>query len=219
MRPRVGIGSRWVDRDGGKRVFMNRIVALLIALVLVPLTAATAVAQSYQVRTGDVLRVEVLEDSSLNRDALVLPDGRISLPLAGSVRAAGRTVEQIENAVTEQLLPSFAARPTVFVSLAQLGEAADASNLITVHVIGEANSPGPLQLEQGATLLQAFSAMGGFSRFAAVRRVQLRRIDPAGAERVYVINFQAIERGAIGGSSVTLREGDVILIPQRRLFE
>lgn len=197
---------------------MNRILALLIAVVLVPLTAATAVAQSYQVRSGDVLRVEVLEDSSLNRDTLVLPDGRISLPLAGNVRAAGRTIEQIENAVTEQLLPSFAARPTVFVSLAQLGEADD-DDLITVHVIGEANNPGPLQLDTGATLLQAFSSMGGFSRFAAVRRVQLRRVDPAGAERVYVINFQAIERGAIGGGTVTLRDGDVILIPQRRLFE
>ena len=198
---------------------MNRFFALLIALVLVPLTAATAVAQSYQVRAGDVLRVEVLEDSSLNRDALVLPDGRISLPLAGNVRAAGRTIEQIETAVTEQLLPSFAARPTVFVSLARLSEVTDEANQITVHVIGEANSPGPLQLDRGATLLQAFSAMGGFSRFAAVRRVQLRRVDPAGAERVYVINFQAIERGAIGGATVTLREGDVILIPQRRLFE
>lgn len=198
---------------------MNRIFALLIALVLVPLMAATAVAQSYQVRSGDVLRVEVLEDSSLNRDALVTPDGRISLPLAGTVRAAGRTIEQIETAVTEQLLPSFAARPTVFVSLARLSEVADVNDQITIHVIGEANSPGPLRLDRGATLLQAFAAMGGFSRFAAVRRVQLRRIDPAGAERVYVINFQAIERGAIGGATVTLREGDVILIPQRRLFE
>lgn len=198
---------------------MKRILALVIALALLPFAAAPTEAQSYQVRPGDVLRVEVLEDSSLNRDALVLPDGRISLPLAGTVRAAGRTVEQIESAVTEQLLPGFAARPTVFVSLARLHDTADMFGKITVHVIGEANAPGPLQLDRGSTVLQAFAAMGGFSRFAAVRRVQLRRVDPAGAERVYTINFQAIERGAIGGGTVTLRDGDVIIIPQRRLFE
>lgn len=197
---------------------MKNILALLAALVLLPLMAAQALAQGYRVQAGDQLRVEVLEDSSLNRDALVLPDGRISLPLAGSVVAAGRTIQQIENAVVEQLLPGFAARPTVFVSVVRVSEEQRVREIV-VHVIGEAARPGPVELQRGATVLQAFAAMGGFSRFAATKRVQLRRVDPTGAERVYTINFSAIERGALGAGAVTLRDGDVIIIPQRRLFE
>lgn len=198
---------------------MKRLFALMLALVMLPLMVAESVAQGYQVRPGDTLRVEVLEDSTLNRETLVAPDGRISLPIAGSIMAAGRTIPQIEAAVTQQLQPGFAAPPTVFVSLGGLGQEAQSWQKLTVHVIGEANRPGPIEIDRGSTILQAFAAMGGFTRFAAVQRVQLRRVDPNGVERVYSINFRAVERGEIGAGTVTLRDGDVIVIPQRRLFE
>lgn len=147
------------------------------------------------------------------------PDGRISLPIAGTIQAAGRTISQVEATITRQLQPGFAAPPTVFVSLGALGQEVPSWQKITVHVIGEANRPGPMELDRGANILQAFSAMGGFSRFAAVKRVQLRRVDPNGVERVYSINFDAVERGAVGVGTISLRDGDVIVIPQRRLFE
>ena len=200
---------------------MTRIFGLMLTLALMVLTAQDAVAQGYRIQAGDVLRVEVLEDSSLNRDALVLPDGRISLPLAGRVRAAGLTIDQVEAEITRQLQPGFAAPPTVFVTLSALREREEeeTDELITIFVLGEAANPGAVRLERGATVLQAFAAMGGFSRFAAVRRVQLRRVDSSGTERVYTINFDAIERGAVGAGTIRLLDGDVIVIPQRRLFE
>lgn len=205
---------------------MKRIVALVLALCLLPLMPAGAAAQNddaYRLKPGDVVRVEVLEDNSLNRDALILPDGRITLPLAGSVVAGGRSLEQLQGDVTARLRPSFAAAPTVFVSLSRLAEPAPrrgvAAAVITVHVVGEAAKPGPMQLRPGTTLLQAFSAMGGFSRFAATKRVQLRRIGPDGQEQVYVFDYDAMERGAVRGGMTILADGDVIVVPQRRLFE
>ena len=198
---------------------MKRFLAVFVTLTMLPLMVAEALAQGYQIRAGDVLRVEVLEDSTLNRDALVAPDGRISLPIAGTIQAAGRTIPQVEAAITNQLQPGFAAPPTVFVSLGALGPENALRPPVTVFVIGEANRPGPIELERGATVLQAFAAMGGFTRFAAVKRVQLRRVDPNGVERVYSINFDAVERGAVGVGTISLRDGDVIVIPQRRLFE
>ena len=204
---------------------MIRLLVLLLALCLMPLPQG-AFAQNgdaYRLKSGDVVRVEVLEDAGLNREALVLPDGRISLPLAGNVPAAGRTLEQLQGDVTTRLRPSFAAAPTVFVSLARLGEpprrTGVAAATITVHVVGEAAKPGPIQLRRGTTLLQAFSAMGGFSRFAATKRVQLRRIGPDGQEQVYVFDYDAMERGAVRGGMTVLADGDVIVVPQRRLFE
>lgn len=66
---------------------MSILRRLATAICLLPLLAVTTWAQDYKVRTGDVLQIEVLEDGTLNRTAIVLPDGQISLPLAGSVRA------------------------------------------------------------------------------------------------------------------------------------
>ena len=205
---------------------MIRIFALVLALGLSIVMPRAAAAQdpAYRLKPGDVVRVEVLEDAGLNREALVLPDGRISLPLAGSIVAGGRTLEEVQSTIVGQLRPNFANAPTVFVALSQLAEPAPrsgrvAARPITVFVVGEAANPGPVQVPRGTTLLQAFSAMGGFSRFAATEREQLRRIDDDGQERVYLFNYAEMERGAVRGGMTTLLDGDVIVVPQRRLFE
>jgi polysaccharide export outer membrane protein len=86
--------------------------------------------------------------------------------------------------------------------------------------LGEASSPGKLTVDPGTTLLQAFAQMGGFTPFAATSRLQLRRTDPVtGRETVYSINYEAIESGTSRNGVATLLDGDVIIVPQRRLFE
>lgn len=198
-----------------------RFLSSVLAVMLLSVIAVEAVAQSdYRVRPGDVLRIEVLEDSSLNRDTLVLPDGRITVPLAGAIVASNRTLQQIQSDVTARLSPGFAEVPTVFVGLTSLAEPPDDEGpVIRVHVVGEAATSGMLELAPGSTVLQAFAAMGGFSPFAATRRVQLRRVDPHGNERVVTIDYNAVERGAVGYGTLRLADGDVIIVPQRRLFE
>ena len=74
-------------------------------------------------------------------------------------------------------------------------------------------------MEAGTTLLQAIALSGGLDRFAATKRIQLRRTDSTGQERLYLFNFNAVERGAAIQSMITMREGDVIVVPERRLFE
>lgn len=206
---------------------MSPVLAAARLLVMAALTlavAGTAMAQdSYRVRPGDVLRIEVVEDPSLNRTALVAPDGRISMPGAGAVRASGRSLEAIQTALIAALSDDFANPPTVSVgleALAQRVERAPAPDpTIDIFVIGEVGSAGPKTMAPGTTLLQAFSAMGGFSRFAATTRIQLRRTAANGAETVYEINYDAILEGRSPNGSVTLQDGDVIIVPQRRLFE
>jgi polysaccharide export outer membrane protein len=61
--------------------------------------------------------------------------------------------------------------------------------------------------------------MGGFTRFAATKRVQLRRTDANGAETIYPLNYDAIEAGTSPNGAAVLVDGDVIMVPQRRLFE
>lgn len=192
----------------------------LFATILALCAATLSHAQAYNLEVGDVIAIEVLEDASLNRNALVLPDGNITFPFAGTVRAAGRTVAQVQQSLTQALAPNFAAAPTIFVSINQLNSPPTSSSDISVFVIGEVNTPGEKELARGTTFLQALASTGGFTPFAATKRIQLRRTDPStGEEAIFTFNLRAAGDGARISGNATLRDGDVILVPERRLFE
>lgn len=203
---------------------MKNILIFLWAFML----AVPAWAQgNYRIQPGDTIAVEVLEDSSLNRSLLVLPDGTVNFPFAGSLRAGGRTASQVQRAITQGIASNFAADPTVFVtvnSIAPQEEAAapieEAPETIDVYFTGEVNAPGLKPMQPGTTFLQAIAQSGGFTRFAALKRVQLRRNDPqTGQSVVYNINYKALSDGARLNQNIILQDGDVILAPERRLFE
>lgn len=196
---------------------MRPIALALLLAGLAAAPAAQAQTAGYRIQPGDSLTVTVLEDDTLNRQLLVLPDGRISMPLAGSVTAAGQTVDAVESAIANRLASNFAVRPSVFVSVAAVD---DLAGQFPVFVLGQVATPGELQIESGTTLLQAIALSGGLDRFAATKRIQLRRTDPATRqEKLFLFNYQAVERGGSIESMITLREGDVIIVPERRLFE
>jgi len=92
--------------------------------------------------------------------------------------------------------------------------------LMNVYILGEANEPGRKEVLPGTTLLQFLAEAGGLSRFAAEKRIQLRRVDPdSGQERVYPFNYRTMGGSdSISGTTV-LAPGDVIFVPERRLFE
>lgn len=200
---------------------------LAVAALIASLTMATgAVAQSaYHIRPGDVLRVEVIEDSSLDRSVLVPPDGRITVPLAGSVAAAGRTVEQVQQALSQQLAPNFAAPPSVFVSIDRLVEPRERASApapvptVNVYLMGEFNAPGGMAVPPGTTVLQLFASGKGFTRFAATRRIQMHRVQKDGTTRIYPLDYDAILSGQSPNGSVVVAPGDVFVAPVRRLFE
>jgi polysaccharide export outer membrane protein len=200
---------------------VKTLFAALIALFLAPAAFAQG---SYTIQPGDVLQFEVLEDPSLNRSLLVLPDGSISVPLAGSLKASGRSLDSVRGAIATALAPNFSNSPTVYLSVGQLAvptgsAAAVAAGLIPVYVVGETNGPGRVDVEPGTTLLQFLGQMGGFTQFAAVKRIQLRRADPkTGLESVYQFNYKAVQEGA-KAPIIVLKKGDVVIIPERKLFE
>lgn len=191
---------------------------VLLALLTLVLAAPMALAQAagYRIQPGDVLSVTVLEDETLNRQALVLPDGRISVPLAGTIRASNQTVESVEKVIADRLASNFAVRPNVFVSVTTVNED---GLTFPIYVLGRVSDPGLREVETGTNLLQAVALAGGLDRFAATKRIQLRRRGADGREQIFVFNYKAVERGAAIESMITMREGDVILVPERRLFE
>ena len=214
------------------------LVALFLALAMAPVFTAVAWAQgSYRIQAGDVLQMEVLEDTSLNRSLLVLPDGTVSVPLAGTVSATGQTIEALRGAISAALAPNFAAPPTVFLTVSQLNprtqavtaasaqaaaQAAVSGTLaatVPISALGEVARPGRIDVAPGTTLLQFLAESGGMTRFAATKRIQLRRADKdTGLESVYRFNYKAVQAGA-KAPVIVLQAGDVIVVPERRLFE
>lgn len=87
-------------------------------------------------------------------------------------------------------------------------------------MLGEVNSPGLAEMQPGINILQALAMAGGPSRFAATKRIQLRRTDP-GTGKTYtsLFNYDAVMKGAELRNLFPLQNGDVILVPERRLFE
>lgn len=201
---------------------MKAVVIAILSLVW----ANVALAQGYTIKPGDTLQIEVLEDPTLNRQVLVLPDGSINFPFAGAIRASGLSAAQVQDRITAGISSNFAATPNVFVTVGSLsprtttrsGPAAPAT--IDIYMMGEVGAPGVKTLERGTTLLQALAATGGFTRFAATKRIQLRRTDPVtGNVQSARINYKAIADGAEIMKDVVLVDGDVIIVPERRLFE
>lgn len=74
----------------------------------------------YAILVGDVLRVDVVEHDDLSRDSvLVLPDGYITLPLIGSLPAAGDTVDQLSKQITNKFVGASILDPQVTVAVVQ----------------------------------------------------------------------------------------------------
>lgn len=225
MRDQDRPWSRNCTGDTTDMKYLSLIAALAIACVTV-FTSAAAADSAYKIRNGDILRVEVIEDPSLNRTVLVSPDGRISMPLTGAIQASGKTIEDIQRQLASGLSASFAARPNVFVAVERLAErrvvaprAPTPDPTIEIFVMGEVGKPGKVTLAPGSNVLQAFAEMGGFTRFAASSRVQLRRPAADGSEALVELDYKAIESGQSSAGMTELVAGDIIVVPQRRLFE
>lgn len=198
---------------------------LMVAAIVLGSTGQASAQNNYVIRSGDTLQIEVLEDPNLNRSVLVLPDGTFSFPMAGTMSAKGRSVEQVRQSLASVLTPSFATAPNVYVSVSSLVQekplSRTSSRLMDVYALGEFSDPGRKEVKPGTTLLQFLAEGGGLGKFAAEKRIELHRTDrKTGAITTYLFNYRTPGGGAsrINGGTV-LAPGDVVKIPQRRLFE
>ena len=200
---------------------MLRTLITLFAVLFaacVGLSSAASAQSGYKIKPGDTLQVEVVEDNSLNRSVLVLPDGSISFPYSGTLRASGLSTAQVASALANGMASNFAAKPNVYVSVASLATVVPSSAVAPathdIFISGEINSPGKIETVNRLTILQAIAQAGGLTRFAAGKRIQLRR-----ENKIYLYNyFTNGGSGSISGNT-QLAPGDVIIIPQRKLFE
>ena len=201
-------------------------ICLMLVLSTVPQAWGQDTSEPYQLQPGDVIEITVIEDPNLNRRVLIGPDGRISLPLAGSVVAAGRTLGQIQSAIQAGLAGNFVRPPTVSASLVALAPAAlpgleEEIELYSVYVLGEVNRPGRYDYESDKpiSVLQALALAGGPGIFADRDEIQVRAVEEGGAETIRIFNYDAVEEGLGATLASPLSDGAIIVVPERGLFD
>ncbi len=205
--------------------------ALLVWAVLAWAAAAAmtqnAMAQEapppYRLQPGDTILVSVLEDPELDREVLILPDGRISLPVAGSIIAAGRTPVELQSVIRGRLRSNFVKPPSVTVAVSELApESEDDADLNEVFVLGEVASPGRFEYdsEKPISVLKALSLAGGLGPFAARGRIQVREAEGQ-TERMRLFDYDGVDEGLLNTvrDLDLLQDGAVIVVPERGLFE
>ena len=196
---------------------------ILMVLSLLAGLSAVAYADTYRLKPGDVLDVSVWQDPKLSRQVVVAPDGTLSFPLAGRFKAGGLTTAAVENQLKGRLQKQFTTDLDVTVSFVQ-SEKRDPKEPVkdpewTVYVTGEVNKPGSFVVPKKApTILQAIALSGGLSPFAAEKRILVHRKSASG-EIVYPFDYKRYEKGLDMQGNITLRNGDVVVVPERGLFE
>lgn len=190
----------------------------LAILVLAGLWSVSASAQT--LRIGDNLSISVLQDPKLDRSVVVDPAGEIALPLAGHIRARGLTPQALEKVIKSKLKGNYK-DDNLDVTVAIASSAKDLPDedlKPKVFITGEVSKPGSYIVRQKTTLMQAIALAGGLGPYAAKRRIQVRRRTGTD-ETIFLFDYRAYESGADLNGNVALRAGDVIIIPERGIWD
>lgn len=167
-----------------------------------PATSASAAGADYRLVNGDKLRIEVYREPQLSHSLQIRPDGKISLPLAGDLVAAGQTPGTLRDVISNAL-KEYVTNPVVTVIVVE-------TEMPTISVMGEVNDPGSVPLKGRMTVIEALAAAGGFKDFANTKNITIRRPTATGVQR---IKFNYKEAVKAESEPVYVQAGDVIIVP------
>lgn len=142
---------------------------------------------------------------TLKLEEIIRPDGRISIPLAGDVLAAGLTFGQLKEILARRL-QAHIDYPVISISLKKLGGR-------KVIVLGEVNRPGAYAVTGQNTILEAISLAGGFTKDAVTSSAILIEgglQNPVGRR----LNLTYAINGTDMSQNVALQAEGIVYIPR-----
>lgn len=173
---------------------------MLIALV------ASAFAQSgtYRLKPDDILNIAIYGEAQVQQQVTVGPDGNISAPFVGIVRAEGRTTSELEAELVELYKKKLDIKdPRVSVTIFRFRS-------VRATILGAVNAPGLYELRPGDTIL----ALVGMGRSAVLDRAITRRctLRRAKSNEVIPVDLNAIMNGDTS-QNYEIEDGDVFTVP------
>jgi len=142
---------------------------------------------NYRLGPTDVIVVSVFGASELDRESSIDAAGNFSMPLAGTLSAAGKTPQQLAEAIEAQLRGKYLRDPHVTVNVKQA-----LAHRVTVD--GEVAEPGVYPLFGPMTLQQAIASAKGPSDVADIKKVIIFRT-VEGQRMAAMFNLLDIRRG------------------------
>lgn len=169
--------------------------------------AADTIAQAaYTVGVDDILDIAVLQPEKLALTVTVSPDGSVTFPYIGNVKAEGSSLEELQDAIQKGLANGYMKYPVVSVTLRE-------SHSRKFFVYGEVVRPGTYALDANTTALRGVTIAGGFNKFGSAKVKVLRlRKDKPGYEAIRV-NIKAVMNGA-ANKDVLIQPGDIIVVSE-----
>jgi polysaccharide export outer membrane protein len=172
-----------------------RVVAALPA----PVDASGAVVQ--RIAPNDILTVDVFRVDELDTTAEVDATGNITLPLVGPVRAAGKTLPELQTDLKRLYGSRYLQNPEITVSMKT-----SAGQRATLD--GEFRRAGIYPTGASTTLIQVIALAGGFTNIADPAKVFVFR--EVGAERLVAqFNVDRIREGKAPDPRIA--GGDVVV--------
>ena len=159
---------------------------------------------------GDAIAINVWENKEFNTEATIRPDGTITMPLIGDLKAAGETPTSLKKQIKTQLADYVKSAPGT--ELVTIAVKAWRSYKFTIQ--GEISRPGVYSSEGFVTVADAIAMAGGVTRFAGQSRIKIFRTDPATKKvRQIPVDYGQITSGKRLDMNIWVLAGDVISIP------
>lgn len=159
----------------------------------------------YTLNPGDQLHISVWREDTLDKEVIVLPDGRITFPLIGSIDVVDVSSIELEKIIEERLSETVPGAEVTVLVLSVTGN--------RVYVIGKVVSPGEFVMSSRMTVAQVLSLAGGLDRFADGNSIKIQRIENNSVQ-YFDYNYDDLLSGKnIDSMGFVLKAGDVVIVP------
>src|SRR5579859_5771995 len=164
-------------------------------------TLSVPVGPDYVLGPGDELVIDYWGASSQHIQRSVDREGRVSIPEAGSVVVAGRTLAEVQQTI-QKMLSHQLRGISVDVTLGKL-------RTVRVFVVGDVKNPGAYDISSLSTALSALIAAGGPTDTGSYRTVKHYR----GKALVEDVDLYDLMLKGVSSGEVHIESGDSILVP------
>jgi len=145
-------------------------------------------------KPGERVKVLVFGEDRLSGEYDIDPAGNLSLPLAGTVKAAGLRNVQLERELTNKFRGEYLRDPKVTVEVV---------GFHPFYIMGEVNHPGEFPFRSGLNVMSALAIAGGPTYRASRSTVLIKHADETGF-REYSLDAE-----------VPVLHGDLLKMPER----
>jgi polysaccharide biosynthesis/export protein len=170
-----------------------------------PPRVADVAPKGFVIGVEDVLNVNVWKEPEMSKVVPVRPDGMISLPLIGEIKATGLTPLQLQDQISGAL-KKFLSDPQVTVMVAEI-------HSLTFNVVGQVEKPGYYPLTRRMTVLDAIALSGGFQPFAKQKKVYVLRTLADGKQVRLPFNYKDVIKGKRADENIELHPRDTVVVP------